>query len=173
MGRRALWVVPLLGVLAACGSAGVPPQAWAGSVCMAVTPWRAKITELTAETQRQMSTATTADQARSGLTDLFSGAESASESARSAVAAAGTPAVDGGEEIARRFAGTLAAARDAYGHARRDIEGLATADEAAFYGRVRTVLGTLDSEYNASALDVSGVASEDLRKAFEDSPQCR
>lgn len=173
MGRRALVLVPLFGLLAACGADGVTPQAWAGSVCSAVAPWRARIAELNTQLQQQMSVATTAGQAQRGLTDLFSGAESVSESARLAVEAAGTPDVDGGAEIAGRFAGTLAAARDAYSHARRDVEAMATVDAPAFYGQVKTVLETLQKEYSAGALDVSGVESEELRRAFEEAPQCR
>jgi hypothetical protein len=172
MGRRALLFVPLFGLLVACGADGVEPELWAGSVCQAVTPWRDRIAELNGQAGLAMQAAGSARDAQRGLTDLFSGAESASESARQAVERAGVPAVEGGAEIAQRFAATLAAARDAYGHARRDVEALPTADEKAFYGQVKTISETLAQEYNAGALDVTGLASEDLRQAFEDAPQC-
>jgi hypothetical protein len=170
--RLALVVTLLVGA-AGCGGHGVEPKTWAGSVCAALTPWRAKINTLTLQAQQQLSTAKTAAQTKTNVVDLLSGAESASETARKGVAAAGTPDVADGERIATHFTGSLQKARDAYGHARTSVAGLSTGDAKKFYTGVKAVFDTLGTEYAASALDTSNVGSADLQKAFNEVPECR
>ena len=161
-----------LGVLAGCGG-GTGPDEWAGRVCGALAPWRTRIADLNAEAQRQMTGASTPEQARSHLLALLAGGESASETARAAVAAAGTPDVDGGAEVAHRFAASLQGARDAYAHARASIEVLSTQDTTAFYDGVVGVMARLNQEYTASALDPSRLDSLELRRAFDGVEQCQ
>lgn len=174
MCRRALLLVPLLGLLlTACGDAATPPVEWAGRVCAALTPWRTQIADLNTQAQRQMAAAKTPTQTRDNLTALLSGGESASETARAAVVAAGAPDVDGGDEVARRFVATLVGVRDAYAHARTDLAGLAMTDEAAFYDGVATVVTTLNQEYARSALDTSTFDSPELKQAFIKADSCR
>jgi len=129
----------VLTALAACGS-GVPASEWAGRVCSALAPWRTQISDLNARAQRQMSTASTPVQTRDNLLELLSGAETVSESARGAVAAAGTPDVDGGDEVARHFTASLEATRDAYARARGDLQALPTDDAEVFYDGVVAVM---------------------------------
>ena len=158
--------------LTACGS-GPTPESWAGEVCGALTPWRAQIAELNVDAQEQMSAAGTPAQAQAGLVRLLAGAESASETARAAVVAAGTPDVDGGDEIAGRFAASLRQARDAYAHARGDLQALPTTDAAVFYRRVASVLATLNAEYARSGVDTAGLESVELRDAFDKVDRCQ
>ena len=155
-----------------CGS-GPGPRAWAAAVCQALTPWRVAIGDLTASTQRQMTATTTPAQAQENLVRLMAGAEEASERARKAVQDAGVPDVDQGEAVARGFLTSLGAVRDAYGRARRTIEGLSTASAGAFYAGVRAAVDTLGREYDASALDTSRLDSPELRRAFDEVPECR
>jgi hypothetical protein len=172
--RAAAAVVALVAVLlvAGCGS-GVSATEWAGRVCAAVEPWRATIADLNAKTQRQMASATTPTETRDNLLALLTGGENASESARAAVVAAGVPDVDGGAEIAGRFAAALTRARDAYHHAGTDLAALPTADAASFYDGVVAVMARLGTEYAASGLDTSNVSSVKLRQAFDGVDQCR
>jgi hypothetical protein len=120
-----------------------------------------------------MSTATTPTQTRDNLLTLLTGGQDASETARAAVAGAGVPAVDGGAQVAQRFVDTLARARDAYAHARTDLQGLSTIDAAAFYDGVESVLSRLQTEYAASGIDTTNLDSPELRKAFDGAEQCR
>jgi hypothetical protein len=166
----AVMLVPA-GLLAGCGS-GVAPTTWAKSVCTALSPWRAKITALTAETQTQLTSVTTPGQAKQNLVGLLAGAESASETARQGVADAGKPDVDRGDEIAARFVASLQAARDAYAHARGAVAGLDPGDATGFYAAVATAFEKLQHEYAASALDTAKLSSAPLRKAFNEVPEC-
>lgn len=170
--RRAAAVVAVLLLLAGCGG-GVSATDWAGRVCAAVKPWRTQIAELNAKAQQQMATATTPGQTRDNLLALLTGGEDASESARAAVVAAGVPDVDGGADIAGRFAVALTRSRDAYHHARTDLAALPTADAATFYDGVVAVMDRLRTEYAASGLDTSNVDSVALRDAFDGVDQCR
>jgi hypothetical protein len=158
--------------LAACTS-GPKPDEWAGHVCAALRPWRSTITDLNARAQQQMTAATTPDQARASLLQLLAGAQTASENARAAVAAAGTPDVTGGAEIARRFVTSLERVRDAYSRARTDVQALATRDDSAFYDGVAAALTRLNAEYAASAVDTTAIDSVELRAAFDGIDECR
>ncbi|MFU8871016.1 hypothetical protein [Micromonospora sp. SL4-19] len=165
-------VLALLGlVVAGCG--GPSPRAWAASVCQALTPWRAEITKLTSSTQQQMTAQTTPAQAKENLVRLFAGAEQASETARQKVEEAGVPETDHGEEISAGFRASLGKMRDAYGRARDTIDGLDTAQAGRFYDGVRAAVDTLNKDYSASALDTSNLDSPELKKAFDEVPECR
>jgi len=162
----------LLALLAACSN-GTPPDEWAGRVCAAMKPWRGQIEGLNATAQTRVSAATTPAQARTELLSLLAGAESATESARSAVQSAGTPDVDGGADVARRFVDALAGSRDAYARARTDLQALPTDDDKAFYDGVVVVLGRLTQEYARGSVDTARLDSQPLREAFDRVDQCR
>ncbi|TDC52341.1 hypothetical protein E1258_25195 [Micromonospora sp. KC207] len=171
-GKLTVVLATLVLALVACGG-GPSPRAWAASVCEALTPWRAEINKLTSSTQQQMTAQTTPAQAKENLVRLFAGAENASETARRKVDEAGVPETEHGEEISARFQASLGKVRDAYGRARDTIDGLDTGEATAFYDGVRAAVGTLDKEYDASALDTSRLDSEELRQAFDEVPECR
>ncbi|MEV6305142.1 hypothetical protein AB0M02_37415 [Actinoplanes sp. NPDC051861] len=160
--------VPLSGCTAQPG-----PQAWAASVCTALSPWRSEIDSLTSRTQQQMTAKTTPRQAKENLARLFDGAASASEAARAGVERAGVPDVTNGDEIAHGFIGSLAGIRDAYGNARTGIQALATAPAKAFYDEVGKVVERLTADYEKSSLDTTKLESVELRQAFDSLPECK
>lgn len=159
-------------LLGACAG-GPTPQVWAASVCQALGPWRAEISNLTSSTQQQMTAKTTPAQAKENLVRLLGGAEAASEKARSQVKEAGVPDVDDGDRVAGGFIDSLTAVRDAYGKAKQGIEQLDSGNADPFYDGVETVMNTLNAEYNRSALDTSSLDSPELKKAFDEVPECR
>jgi hypothetical protein len=170
---RRIFTLILLGlVLGSCGS-GPTAGAWAATVCQALGPWRNTISSLTERAQQQMAAATTPAQAKENLVHLFGGAEQATETARARIEAAGVPDVDGGEAISREFVGALTAMRDAYGRATAAIDGLATGDATAFYDGVEAAMTTLNEEYARSALDTTKISSLELRRAFDEVPECQ
>ena len=149
------------------------PEAWAGQVCAALTPWRGQIAQLNARAQQQVTAASTPTQTRDSLLDLLAGGETASETARAAVVAAGAPDVDGGTEVAGRFAASLEQTRDAYADARAELLALSTNDGSMFYAGVASVLSTLNAEYARAGVDTSGLDSVELRTAFDKAESCR
>jgi hypothetical protein len=165
--------VVLAALGAGCGTEGVEPSGWASTVCRVLKPWTEQIASLTRDAQAEMSKATSAEQAKKSILGLLRGAERASEKARQAIAEAGVPAVDGGERIAAEFQATLSAARDAYGSARKRVEGLDTESADDFYDRVVEAMDKLSTDYDDGALDTSDLESEELRRAFDESPGCR
>jgi hypothetical protein len=160
-------------VLGGCGGGGPAPRAWAASVCQALGPWRTEIATLTARTQQQMTAKTTAVQAKENLIRLFGGAEAASETARAGVERAGVPDVDHGDQVAETFTARLSAMRDAYGRARAGIDALAVKPAETFYSSVGGVVDTLNKEYAQSELDTSRLDSTELKRAFDEVPECR
>ncbi|MFS8478440.1 MAG: hypothetical protein FWJ93_05630 [Micromonosporaceae bacterium] len=171
---RALVAALVLGLaVGGCGGDAPAPRTWAASVCGALAPWRTEIDTLIGHAQREMAAATTPAQAKEHLVGLLSGAEAASEAARARIADAGVPDVPDGERIARSFVEALTAARDAYRRAKATIETLPASDADAFYAEVRSALARLGEEYGRGALDTTNVRSEDLRRAFDEVPECR
>lgn len=167
-----LIVLSLVVTLGGC-SGGPAPRAWAASVCTVLAPWRTEISTLATRAQEQMTAATTPAQAKENLTRLFGGAESASEKARAGVQEAGVPDVDEGRQVAESFTASLGAMRDAYGRAKTGIEALAINPSKDFYTRVGSVLDTLNVEYKQSELDTTRLDSVELKKAFDEAPECR
>ncbi|MFJ6198818.1 hypothetical protein [Micromonospora sp. NPDC092111] len=171
-GRFTVVLATLVLAVAGCGG-GPSPRAWAASVCEALTPWRAEISKLTSSTHQQMTAQTTPAQAKENLVRLFAGAEEASETARRRIADAGIPETDHGDEISRGFRTSLEKIRDAYGRARDTIDGLDTGQATGFYDGVQTTVDALNREYDASALDTGRLNSEELKRAFDEVPECR
>jgi hypothetical protein len=169
---RSAAVVAAVVLLGGCG-AGRPPQEWARQVCGALAPWRTEISALNASAQERMTTAGTPAEARTLLMELLSGGETASERARTAIVAAGTPDVADGEQVAQRFTASLQRARDAYAHAKADLQALPTADATTFYDGVVAVMSRLTTEYAASAVDPGQIDSPELRRAFDGIDECR
>lgn len=171
--RRAVWIAALaVGLVAGCGS-GPSPQDWAGQVCEALGPWRTRIDDLNAQAATRMASATTSTQTKDSLVTLVGGGESASETARAAVVAAGVPDVAGGDQVAQRFIAALTGTRDAYAQAKKDLLALPTADDGAFYDGVTAVMSRLNDEYRASAVDTTNLDSPELRQAFDGTASCR
>ncbi|MEU6075855.1 hypothetical protein [Micromonospora sp. NPDC047074] len=172
VGKLTVVLATLVLLATGCGS-GPSPQAWAASVCSALTPWRAEISKLTSSTDQQMTAQTTPAQAKENLVRLFDGAEQASEAARRKVEEAGIPEAERGAEVSAGFRASLGKIRDAYGRARDTIDGLGTGQPTAFYDGVRAAVDILNKEYDASALDTSRLNSEELKRAFDEVPECR
>lgn len=158
---------------AGCGGGGPAPRAWVASVCQVLGPWRTEIGALATRTQQQMTTKTTAVQAKENLVRLFGGAQTASEMARAGVQSAGVPDVENGDRVAEGFVASLGAMRDAYGKARTGIESLPTDPAEAFYSKAGGVVETLNKEYTQSGLDTSRLDSVELARAFDEVPECR
>jgi hypothetical protein len=161
-----------LPTVAGCGGGGVPPMAWAGSVCGVLKPWRDQITGLNTRAAQEMAAARTPDQTRDNILRLLAGAREASEQARVKVAAAGVPGVEGGATIADHFVASLAGVRDAYGKAHDTIQGLPLRPARTFYDAVAAAIATLSREYARAGLDTSQLASAELRKDFNKAPAC-
>jgi hypothetical protein len=173
--RRALvavLIVACLGSAAGCSSA-VAPRTWVTSVCQSLRPWRTAISNLNATAQTQMASAKTPAETRTHVLALLNGARAASEKARTDVAAAGAPDVDGGADIEKRFVASLAAVRDAYGRAASTVGALPANKASTFYTGVRTALAQLTTDYNRAGADPSKIASTELQTDFGQVAACR
>lgn len=165
-------MVVCLMVLTGCSS-GPSADEWAAAVCDALSPWRTTIASLNERAATQMATATTSAQTRENIMVLLNGARQASETARAAIAAAGVPDVDGGDEVARGFEASLAGTRDAYAQAEAELAVLPIADDVAFYDGVEALLTRLTDQYKGNAVDLARLDSPQLRQAFDGNASCR
>jgi hypothetical protein len=172
--RAVVFVVVL--TLTGCGDddrGDIAPEAWAGQVCQALTPWRSEIDALMVRAQQRMDSAKGPEQAKTGLVELLTGAEAASEQARARVEAAGEPDAGNGRKVAAEFTDSLRRTRDAYGKAKTTVAALPTKQSKPFYDSVSAAFGQLSTEYAAGGLDLEKVNSPELRKAFDEVPACQ
>ncbi|WP_345625233.1 hypothetical protein [Rugosimonospora acidiphila] len=178
--RRVLPSLAAFGVvvaLGACGNGGgsgsaTPAKTWTVRVCGALSPWRSSIAQLNSQAAAQMKNATTPVQTKDNMLRLLQGASQTTEAARKKVVAAGVPDVDGGKVIADRFVSGLARVRDAYDKAHGTVQALPITEAKPFYDGVATAVGTLDKEYSQAGLNTGALASTELRKDFEEVPEC-
>jgi hypothetical protein len=163
-------LVLLLGI-AGCAS-GPSAGEWATTVCDALGPWRQAIVDLNERATEQMAEATTVEQTRQSLAELLGGARDATETARAAVAAAGTPDVEGGAVAAQGFETALARTRDAYATAQEQLMALPE-EQDAFSDGVAQLLAQLTADYEAAGAVIAGVSSPELRGALDATPACQ
>ncbi len=168
----AVLIVVVALVTSGCSSA-IAPSTWATSVCQALTPWRAQITSLNEHAQTEMASTRTPADTRTNILALLDGAAQATEKARSAVAAAGVPDVDGGAVIAQRFVASLTAVRDAYLGAETTVKALSLTDANAFYAGVGAAMTKLNADYANSGVDTNQLASQELQDDFGKVAACR
>jgi hypothetical protein len=158
--------------VSACSHA-IAPQTWAASVCQALTPWRAEITQLNQNAQVEMAATETPADTRTHILALLTGAVRATATARAAVLSAGVPDVDGGAVIEKRFVAALGSVRDAYAQAETTVAALPMTDANAFYDAVGAAMTKLNADYANSGVDTSQLASTELQTDFDKVPACR
>jgi hypothetical protein len=146
---------------------------WVASVCGALAPWRAAITDLNQRAGIQIAQTSTVEQTRSDLMALVTDSRNATEAARIAVEEAGVPDVPGGEEVAGHFEQALARTRDAYAAAEAELMALAASDETAFYDGVVAIMARLSDAYERAGAELVELDSPQLRAAFDRAPECR
>lgn len=171
--RPALVGIVVLGLSLSGCSHGSAPRAWVADVCTVLSPWRTEIGNLSTRTQQQMTAKTTPAQAKENLVRLFRGAQQASETARVGVQRAGVPDAQNGKLVAESFTASLGAMRDAYGRASSGVDALPTDPQDTFYAKVGSVVQTLNDDYTKSQLDTSRLDSIELKRAFDEAPECR
>ena len=171
--RRLLVVIGIASVLVGCSASSIAPDTWATSVCSALTPWRATITDLNRRATMQMQQTTTVEQTRRNLVELVTSARDATETARAAVAAAGVPDVAAGGAVASGFKLALESTRDAYDAAAEDLRSLPARDPTAFYDGVVEVMERLNRAYEQAGDTLAKLESPELRAAFDRVPECQ
>jgi hypothetical protein len=171
-GQQLLWLLALF-LCASCSTGKVPPEQWAGKVCLAVKPWSSSINAAVSSAQQKITSGSSPAQIKGDLLTLYGGARDASTTALGQVRAAGIPDADNGEDVARQFTSALTAARDAFGRAATRTAALSTSDKNAFYTAVVTIGQQLTQENNQNSAGFSHVSSAQLQKAFDTVPECQ
>lgn len=166
-------------IVAGCGgdddSGGdtVDAEAYAGDVCTAVGGWLESI--LTgAQAATQLPAGTTPQEGKDFLTGFIDDALAETTAARDALADAGVPDVDGGEETADALVSTFDDAVTVFEQASVDAQALPTDSPQAF-DEAATEIGNTTRDSLSQAGDVLGEleASEELSTAAEESPECQ
>jgi hypothetical protein len=151
---------------------GASPDQWSGDICTAVADWANDLQIRAAEPPEA---ARNVAEIRLRLVNFIDDVVARTDQMLVDVKAAGRPAVDDGDKIARDLQTRLQSLRTALVKARRKVKGLP--DDPAKFGPAAQDLGAsiqkagsdigdqidqLDEKYDA----------EELSKAFNDSPRC-
>jgi hypothetical protein len=179
--------LPILSLLAAvalvagCGGGedtqeGIPPAAWAQSVCGALSDWQASLQEQSQGLTSEVLEAKNPQAAKQQISAFLDEVIAETETMIGTVSAVGQPAVDEGGQIVEDFSNGLERMRSAFEEAATQVQSVPTDDPQAFQEQLTRIgedlqtqgqaigdtLGEIDEKYDA----------EELRQAFEDTPEC-
>jgi hypothetical protein len=180
--RLALAAVLCIAVLgiAACGddddddasTETVDAQTYTGTVCTTIGDWVTAI-QAGAQETTQLPQDATAEQGKEAITGFIDDSLAETTTARDALADAGVPDVEGGEEVADALVSVFDDAVGIFEQASADADALPTDSDQAFE-QAATELGdtTEQSLREAGAALDELQASEELRTAAQDSPEC-
>lgn len=136
-----------------------------GGFCTALNTWQTELTQGAPD----VGAATDVEATKQSLVSFLEGAVAATQTLVADIEAAGVPDVENGEAIATEMRSAIASVGDDFSAARDDVDGLSTADPAAFaaglseIGTTLTEAGTaagtafdqLAAKYPAAGLDAA------------------
>ncbi len=167
-----LVALTLLTGAVACGEKKVPAKTWAKDVCGTVRPWARGIQTSVASTRSATGPRTSPATAKLRLQRVFRDAVKSSDKAIKGIDKAGVPDVKDGDKIAKDFRSALVGARAAFAKAEKATGKADTTDRKAFDRDVGRIGAALSKDYEAAAKAINVTRSAELKRAFDQAPQC-
>jgi hypothetical protein len=173
-------VVAVLALTASgCGggdeaASGASPEEWSADVCGALESWQSDLETRSNELRDAASGATSVDEGRDLIVDFLDETIARTDQMLNEVEAAGTPAVEDGETIARDFRAQLAKIKPIFEDAREKAAALPDDPQAFAEGaqEIGTAMSTAGDQVGAE-FESEKFDSADLDKAFNDEPACQ
>jgi hypothetical protein len=144
---------------------------YATGVCGAVAGWVDDIQGLNEDLQTSLDPSDL-DALKGVMVDFLDGVVTATDSAISEVGAVGVPDVDDGEAAAETVLTALRDSRAIFEGARDRVDGLSTADPAAFSEELQALGTDLQTSMSGIGGELDQFASPELDEAAEDVPEC-
>ena len=178
--KLSVMLVPLgMLVMGACsgGDGGdgetetVSATEYATGVCGAISGWIDDIQGLNQDLQAELDP-TSVDSLKDSMVGFLDDVTTATEDVIDEVEAAGIPDVEDGQAAADAVLTALQNSRDVFEDARDRVQGLSTADPAAFGEELQTLGTDIQSSMSDIGGELDQFASPELDEAAKDVPAC-
>jgi len=180
--KLATLVVPLgMLVMGACSSGDggtdgevetVSATEYATGVCGAIAGWVDDIQGLNQDLQANLDP-TSLDSLKDAMVGFLEDVTAATDSVIDEVEAVGIPDVEDGQAAADAVLSALRDSRDVFADAHDRVEGLSTADPAAFGEELQTLGTDLQSSMSGIGGELDQFASPELDEVSKDIPECQ
>lgn len=158
--------------LGACGGGGVSADEWATDVCNGLKQFVTEISETQADVQAAVSPESTPEQGRELLTETFDSMIESTDSLIGKIEDAGTPDIEGGEEIQSNLVSGLEDMKTALEDAQPEIEALPD-DPTAFKTEAAQIGGDLQTELQGIGETLSAMDAPELEEETQDVEACQ
>jgi hypothetical protein len=169
-----------LTVVTACGggeeaASGASPEEWTADVCGAISGWKADLEQRANELQDTAAGASSISEGRDLIVDFLDTTITRTDQMLNEVEAAGNPAVDDGETIARDFRAELAKIKPIFEDAREKAAALPDDPQGFAEGaqEIGTAMADAGDQVGAEFESSDKFNSPELEQAFNDDPACQ
>jgi hypothetical protein len=156
---------------------GTKPDAWAATVCGALTAWAQGLQADSRQLSADLSGATDINVVKAKFVSFLEGAESSSGTMVAKVKGAGAPAVKDGAAIQQQLVSGLQAAQASFKRAIGRAKKLSTTDPRAFSKDVAALGKDVQTELNATGEKFQTIGDKyddkTLNEATSDEPSCQ
>jgi hypothetical protein len=178
--KLATVVVPLgMLVMGACsggdgtdGGETVSATEYATGTCSAIAGWIDDIQALNTDLQTNLDPAAGLDSLKETMVGFLGDVTDATDAVIDEVEAAGVPDVDGGQAAADTVLAALRDSRDVFVDARDRVQGLSTADPAAFAAELETLGTDIQTSMSGIGDELDQFDASELEEASQDVPEC-
>ena len=155
------------------GGGGDNAQAYASSVCTAFSTWVQDITQRNQELTQSLNPQSTPQEGKEQLQVFLDSVIQDTDKLISSVDAAGVPDAEGGQQAASQIKTATRTAKTSFENAREQVAQLPTDDPQAFQAGAQQVGSQIGSSLSGLGQELRNRSqSEEIRKAFEESPAC-
>ena len=186
MRRKLATAVVSLGMLAAGGVLGedggadggevetdtVSAAEYATGMCGAIVGWIDDIQRLNADLQANLDPTASLDSLKDMTVGFLGDVTDATDAVIDEVEALGVPDVEDGQAAADTVLAFLRDSRDVFVDARESVQGLSTADPAAFGTELETIGNDIQTSMSGIGNELGQLDSSELDEASEDVPEC-
>lgn len=171
--RRALLTTFAAGLLlGGCGGGGTAPEEWAADVCNGLQEYITQVTDVQTDVQNAVSPETTPEEGRTLLGTAFDRMIESTDELIGKIEDAGTPDVEGGEEVADKLVAGLTDVKEALENARPKIDELPD-DPAAFQTEAQALGQEVQTELQGIGDAISAIQAPELEEATQDVEACQ
>jgi ElaB/YqjD/DUF883 family membrane-anchored ribosome-binding protein len=159
-------------------STGVPEGSvvaaeWADEVCASVGEWQSDVEASRGDLQAALTDVSSVEDARNELTTFLTDVVEQTDELLTDVEAAGTPAVDAGDEVRDTLQSSLTQVRETFEQARDDAEALSTDDPGAFVSGAQELATSIGLGVSGAVQAIQDVSAQPgLTEAISESSAC-
>ncbi len=145
---------------------------YATGMCGAIAGWIEDIQRLNADLQANLDPTASLDSLKEMTVGFLGDVTDATDAVIDEVEAIGVPDVEDGQAAADTMLAFLRDSRDVFVDARESVQGLSTADPAAFGTELETIGNDIQTSMSGIGNELGQLDSSELDEAADDVPEC-